>query len=74
MCNGMLMYIACVCPNLVSVPFCEIPILHLQFPKFLFTCKHFVHFHFQFEVDFTLNDIKVKNVCEITMKQKLVDL
>ena len=24
--------------------------------------KHFVHFHFQFQVDFTFNDIKVKNV------------
>ena len=24
--------------------------------------KHFVHFHFQFEVDFTFNDIKVKNM------------
>ena len=24
--------------------------------------KNFVHFHFQFEVDFTFNDIKVKNV------------
>ena len=24
--------------------------------------KHFVHFHSQFEVDFTFNDIKVKNV------------
>ena len=24
--------------------------------------KGFVHFHFQFEVDFTFNDIKVKNV------------
>ena len=24
--------------------------------------KDFVHFHFQFEVDFTFNDIKVKNV------------
>ena len=25
-------------------------------------CKDFVHFHFQFKVDFTFNDIKVKNV------------
>ena len=24
--------------------------------------KDFVHFHFQFEVDFTVNDNKVKNV------------
>ena len=24
--------------------------------------KHFVHFHFQFELDFTFNDIKVKNM------------
>ena len=24
--------------------------------------KHFVHFHIQFEVDFTFNAIKVKNV------------
>ena len=31
--------------------------------------KDFVHFHFQFEVDF--NDIKVKNVLQITIIQKL---
>ena len=24
--------------------------------------KDFVHFHFQFKVDFTFNDVKVKNV------------
>ena len=24
--------------------------------------KHFVHFNFQFEVDFTFNDIKVNNM------------
>ena len=33
-----LMYIACLCPNLVSVHSYAIPILHFQFPKFLFTC------------------------------------
>ena len=77
----MLIYIACLCPNLVSVHFYAITILHSQF---LFTChtvwyycvyrdcyglsplktiyKDFVQFHFQFEVDFTFNDIKVKNV------------
>ena len=30
----MLMYIACLCPNLVSVHFYAIPILHFKFPKF----------------------------------------
>ena len=30
----MLMYIACLCPNLVSVHFYAIPILHFRFPKF----------------------------------------
>ena len=34
----------------------------------------FVHFHFQFEVDFTFNDIKVKNVRKITSIQELVVL
>ena len=34
----MLMYIACLCPNLVSVHFYAIPILHFKFHKFLFTC------------------------------------
>ena len=29
----MLMYIACLCPNLVSVHFYAIPILHFIFPK-----------------------------------------
>ena len=28
------MYIACLCPNLVSVHFYAIPILHFKFPKF----------------------------------------
>ena len=32
--QGMLMYIACLCPNLVSVHFYAIPILHFKFPKF----------------------------------------
>ena len=32
----MLMYIACLCPNLVSVHFCAIPILH-----FKFTCTQY---------------------------------
>ena len=32
------MYIACLCPNLVSVHFYAIPILHFKFPKLLFTC------------------------------------
>ena len=36
--------------------------------------KDFVHFHFQFEVDFTFNDIKVKNMCKITSILKLVVL
>ena len=30
----MLMYIACLCPNLVSVHFYAIPILHFKFHKF----------------------------------------
>ena len=34
----MLMYIACLCPNLVSVHYYAIPILHFKFHKFLFTC------------------------------------
>ena len=62
------MYIACLCPNLVSVHFYAIPILHFKFPKFFIYLsplktiyKDFVHFHFQFEVDFTFNDTKVKN-------------
>ena len=39
--KGMLMYIACLCPNLVSVHFYAIPILHFKFPKFfLFTCNY----------------------------------
>ena len=33
--KGMLMYIACLCPNLVSVHFYAIPILHFKFPKFV---------------------------------------
>ena len=28
----------------------------------VYSHKHFVHFHSQFEVDFTFNDIKVKNM------------
>ena len=32
--KGVLMYIACLCPNLVSVHFYAIPILHFKFPKF----------------------------------------
>ena len=36
--------------------------------------KDFVHFHFQFEVDFTFNDIKVKNVGKITSIQKSIVL
>ena len=35
---GTLMYIACLCPNPVSVHFYAIPILHFKFPNFLFTC------------------------------------
>ena len=31
---GTLMCIACLCPNLVSVHFYAIPILHFKFPKF----------------------------------------
>ena len=31
-----LMYIACLCPNLVSVHFYAIPMLHFKFPKFLY--------------------------------------
>ena len=38
--KGMLMYIACLCPNLVSVHFYAIPIFHFKFytSNFLFTC------------------------------------
>ena len=32
--KGMLMYIACLCPNLISVHFYAIPILHFKFPNF----------------------------------------
>ena len=32
--KGMLMYIACLCPNLVSVHFYVIPILHFKFQFF----------------------------------------
>ena len=31
---GLLMYIACLCPNLASVNFGAIPILHSKFHKF----------------------------------------
>ena len=31
-----LMYIACLCPNLVSVYFYAIPILHFKFPNFFY--------------------------------------
>ena len=34
----MLMCIACLCPNLVSVHFYALPILHFKFPKFLLVC------------------------------------
>ena len=59
----MLMYIACLCPNLVSVHFYAIPIYTSNFLNFLFTCvyrdcyglsslkpyiRFFHHFHFQF--------------------------
>ena len=38
--RGMLMYIACLCPNLVSVHFYAIPILHSKFPKlFIYLLK-----------------------------------
>ena len=40
--KGMLMYIACLCPNLVSVHFNAVPILHFKFHKFLFTCNIFL--------------------------------
>ena len=33
--------------------------------------KDFVHFHFQFEVDFTFNDIKVKNVLKNNQYTKI---
>ena len=33
-----------------------------------------VHFHFQYEVEFSFNDIKVNNVWKITSIQKLVVL
>ena len=42
--KGMLMYIACLCPNLVSVHFYAIPILHFKFPIF-FIYNGFVHFY-----------------------------
>ena len=34
------MYIACLCPNLVSVHFYAIPIYTSNFLNFLFTCIH----------------------------------
>ena len=40
--KGMLMYIACLCPNLVSVHFYAIPILHFKFPKFFIYLYAFV--------------------------------
>ena len=36
--KSMLMYIACLCPNLVSVHFYAIPIYSSNFLNFLFTC------------------------------------
>ena len=36
------MYIACRCPNLVSVHFSSIPILHFKFPKFLLVYIEFL--------------------------------
>ena len=36
--KGMLIYIACLCPNLVSVHFYAIPIYTSNFLNFLFTC------------------------------------
>ena len=38
------MYIACLCPSLVSVHFYAIPILHFKFPNFLFTCIYICNF------------------------------
>ena len=39
---GTLMYIACLCPNLVSVHFYAIPILHFKFHTFyLLVSYHF---------------------------------
>ena len=76
--QGMLMYIACLCPNLVSVHFYAIPILHFKFPKFFIYLSPlktiYKDIHFQFEVDFTFNDIKVKKVRKITSIQKMVVL
>ena len=40
--KGMLMYIACLCPNFVSVHFYAIPILHFKFPKFFIYLYAFV--------------------------------
>ena len=36
--------------------------------------KAILHFHFQFEVDFAFNDIKVKNVLKVTSILNLVVL
>ena len=58
---GMLMYIACLCPNLVSVHFYAIPILHFKFPKFfiyllvrrIYKCKNTSDF---FKVKYVLDE------------------
>ena len=52
--KGMLMYIACLCPNLVSVHFYAIPILHFKFPKF------FIYLYMQ-EMMKTLVEIACNN-------------
>ena len=43
---GTLMYIACLCPNLVSVHFYGIPILHFKFLNFyLLVSNHFFNYN-----------------------------
>ena len=53
--KGMLMYIACLCPNLVSVHFYAIPILHFKFPKFFIYLYNIA----RTSLSATHNDLKV---------------
>ena len=59
--QGMLMYIACLCPNLVSVHFYAIPILHFKFLIYLLLIDHKTQLvHIKFTIVQKMNDENIK--------------
>ena len=59
--KGMLMYIACLCPNLVSVHFYTIPILHF---KFFYLLVHIYMYCIGTSVNISITRItRADNIC-----------